>query len=203
MKSNFSAIILSGGKSRRMGENKALLKVGDKTVIELIYEKLSAIFKEIILVTNDKSKLSFLNVPVYEDEIKELGPVVGVYTGLKKTKYEKNFVISCDLPLISQDSIRYLLEYPTSRDITLYQESGFPQFLCGLYSKNCLGEFEKLIEECRRTENFRKLKFFELIKKCPPEIIGAEKFPFYNPNEFLNMNNREDYVKVIKLKGKI
>lgn len=198
MKNNLSVIILAGGKSSRMGKNKALLKIGEKTVIEIIYEKLQKLFSEIIVVTNDKSNFSFLDIPVYEDEIPGLGPVVGVYTGLKQTASNKNFVISCDLPLISVEMINYLLDVQTNKEIVLYEANGFPQFLCGVYSKRCLPEFESLISECRRTENFKKLKFFELIKTCPTEIVDAEKLPFYKADHFMNMNNKEDYQKVLR-----
>lgn len=67
MYSDITGIILAGGKSLRMGENKSLLKIGYKTIIGRIVELMKSIFKDIILITNTQLEYSFLQIPLYED----------------------------------------------------------------------------------------------------------------------------------------
>lgn len=62
-----TGIILSGGKSQRMGRDKALIKLGDVTAIEIITKLMKSIFKDVFIVTNNRLKYGFLKLPTYED----------------------------------------------------------------------------------------------------------------------------------------
>ena len=67
MYDDITAIILSGGKSTRMGTNKSFLKIGDKTVIERMRDLLQSIFKDVILITNEPDDYKFFGLPIYVD----------------------------------------------------------------------------------------------------------------------------------------
>ncbi|MBI5308885.1 MAG: molybdenum cofactor guanylyltransferase [Planctomycetes bacterium] len=79
-----TAIILAGGKSQRMGSNKALLKYGDTTFIERQIARLSKIFHEIILSANDASIYAHLPLPVVPDVIPGKGPLGGICAGIMR-----------------------------------------------------------------------------------------------------------------------
>ena len=199
MYDDITAIILSGGKSTRMGRNKSLLKFGDKTIIERVRDLMLKLFHEVILITNEPDEYKFLDLPVFEDVFKHKGPLAGIHSGLMHSSTKINFVISCDLPLMTKEMINYLIEYKTDKLITIAKADGFIQQLAGKYSKECLPTAEKILKEVVSNENRdvvqkkRKCNVLSLIDIVGAEIISAESLPFYNEDLYFNMNRTEDY----------
>lgn len=199
MYDDITAIILSGGKSSRMGTNKSFLKIGNKTVIERMHDLLQSMFNNVILITNEPDDYKFLGVPIYEDIFRHRGPLAGIHSGLKHSKTNINFIISCDLPLMTKEMINYLMEYKTNKLITVAKADGFIQQLAGKYSEKCLSPSEKILKEAINNENRdavqkkRKCNVLSLIDLVGAEIIPAESLPFYNEDLYFNMNKTEDY----------
>jgi molybdopterin-guanine dinucleotide biosynthesis protein A len=101
MKYNISGAILAGGKSSRMGINKAFLDVKGKRIIDRIIDLFSALFTEIIIVTeNSHNFKEFRNAHIVEDIYKLQGPLGGIYTGLKESFTENVFFTACDMPFL-------------------------------------------------------------------------------------------------------
>ncbi len=199
MYDDITAIILSGGKSLRMGTNKSFLNIGDKTIIERMRDLLQSMFKEVVLITNEPEDYKFLGLPIYEDIFWYRGPLAGIHSGLKHSKTDINFIISCDLPLMTKEMIKYLIEYKTNKLITVAKADGFIQQLAGKYSKKCLSPSEKILKEVVNNENRdavqkkRKCNVLSLIYLVGAEIIPAEDLPFYNEDLYFSMNRTEDY----------
>ncbi len=207
MYDDVTGIILSGGKSKRMGINKSLLKVGDKTIIEIMKDFMHSLFKNVILITNEPDDYKFLKLPIYRDIFEYKGPLAGIHSGLTNSTTEKNFIISCDIPLISTEMIEYITNYPTDKLIKITKAEGYIQQLCGLYSKECLGPAEEIlksqqIEEVRNSNQHKRgCKALDLVSKIDAEIINAESLPFYTSDLFFNMNRKDDYKYVLKRLG--
>ena len=199
MYDDITAIILAGGKSTRMGTNKSLLKIDDKTIIEKLCDLLQSMFKEVILITNEPDEYTFLRLPIFEDIFRYRGPLAGIHSGLKHSKTDLNFIISCDLPFMTEEMINYLIEYKTDKLITVAKADGFIQQLAGKYSRECLAPSEKILKEATMNENRdnvqykRKCNVLSLIDLVGAEIISAEALPFYNKDLYFNMNRTEDY----------
>jgi molybdopterin-guanine dinucleotide biosynthesis protein A len=199
MYDDITAIILSGGKSTRMGTNKSFLKIGDKTVIERMRDLLQSMFNNVILITNEPADYKLLGLPIYEDVFRYGGPLAGIHSGLKHSKTNINFIISCDLPFMTKEMINYLIEYKTDKLITVAKADGFIQQLAGKYSKKCLSPSEKILKEVVNNENRdavqkkRKCNVLSLIDMVGAEIISAETLPFYSEDLYFNMNRTEDY----------
>ncbi len=191
---NLSAIILAGGQSKRIGENKALLKIGDKTIIEIIAIKFQKFFSNISISANDDSVYSFLDLPIVNDIYKNYGPLSGIHASLINSKTEKNFFISCDLPLINPTSINYIIDHSNGFQITIPLIKGFPLYVCGVYSKSILECIEKLFNE-----NPLKPSLKTLTRIVDTNILNIEKEKFYNENIFINMNTKEDFEFVRKI----
>ena len=203
MYSDITGIILSGGRSTRMGENKSLMKIGDKTVIEHVADLMKDLFNKVILVTNDPDEYSFLELEVFKDIYFRMGPLAGIHSGLTHSTSDKNFFLSCDMPFMTADMIKYLAEYKTNKPITIAKADGFVQQLCGLYDKSCLSKAEKILsEESNENERFdeqkkRGCKVLTLVNTMDAKIIEAELLSFYKKDMFFNMNKRSDYEMVI------
>lgn len=204
MHNAITAIILSGGKSSRMGTNKALLKIGDKTIIERVRDQMQQIFKDVVLITNTPEEYKFLDLPIYEDIYKHKGPLAGIHSGLLNSSTDTNFIISCDLPLITKEMIEYLIAFKTNKLITVARANGYIQQLAGKYFKECLVTAEKILKEQvilenRNTEQKKRgCNVLRLINRIGAEIISAESLPFYNEDLYFNVNRTADYNLLVK-----
>ena len=133
-----SAAILAGGKSSRMGKNKALLPVGKHTMIERIVMVVRSITRDIALITNSPEEYRFLNLPTYADEIVGIGPLGGIYTALKRGAGERCLIVACDLPFVSEELLATLHELAIACEIAGFQSERGIEPLCAIYSKSCL-----------------------------------------------------------------
>ncbi|GIN86436.1 putative molybdenum cofactor guanylyltransferase [Heyndrickxia sporothermodurans] len=97
-------ILLAGGKSSRMGRNKALLPFGKQRVVDHLVTEFSPISDEILLITNHPNEYNNLEVRIITDskEFKGHGPLAGIYAGLKASHAEHCLVIACDMPFASK-----------------------------------------------------------------------------------------------------
>ena len=204
MYNDVTGIILSGGKSTRMGVNKSLLSLNGKTVIERVADLMTSVFAEVLMVTNTPEEYEFIALPKFKDIYEYKGPLAGIHSGLTHSNSEENFIISCDIPLMKREMIEYIVDYPTSKPVTVCRADGFIQQLAGRYSKSVLSEAENSLknyeEELRDGEQKkRKCKVLSLLDKVGAEIIDAEKLSFYEEYLFFNMNRPEDYRKIVEL----
>ena len=105
---------------------------------------------------------------------------------------------------MTKEMIKYLVDYRTSKLITIAKADGFIQQLAGKYSKACLNDAEKILKEQlemeRRDEiqQKRRCNVLKLIDRVGAEIIDAEKLSFYNEDLYFNMNKTEDYESVVQ-----
>jgi molybdopterin-guanine dinucleotide biosynthesis protein A len=192
--SDITGIILAGGKSTRMGENKSLLSLNGKTVIERVVDLMKSIFKEVILITNTPVVYDFIKIPKYKDIFEYKGPLAGIHSGLTHSNTKKSFVISCDILLMDKKMIEFIINYKTNKQITVCWADGFIQQLVGLYSKSVLPIINNLLVN----EN-QNSSVLSLLDKVVPEIINAEELDIYKEYMFFNMNKPEDYNKIKKL----
>ncbi len=204
MYNDITGIILSGGKSKRMGVNKSLLMIENKTIIEIVCNIMSNLFSELLLITNEPELYKFLRLKTFKDIFPGKGPLAGIHSGLVHSKTQKNFILSCDMPLITVDMINTIINFKKDSFITVAKANGYIQQLCGVYDECCLQETEKLLEESLSNENRnaqqgkRGCKVLQLIKEVDADIFDAEALPFYNKDLFFNMNTMDDFAYVKK-----
>lgn len=200
MYSDITGVILAGGKSSRMGTNKSFLKLGTQTIIEHIVNLMKSIFSEVIIITNTTDEYEFLNLPMFEDIYKWKGPLAGIHSALTHSRTEKIFVLSCDVPLMSKEMIKYIVDYKSDKPIIFCEAAGYHQPLVGIYSKEILKEIESVLTDNEVNDK----SFHSFLKKVDAEIIHPEGLVFYKDELFFNVNNIEDYERVkIILKNKI
>jgi molybdopterin-guanine dinucleotide biosynthesis protein A len=188
--STITGIILSGGKSSRMGTNKLFLKIGDKTVIEIIVDLMSSLFSEIILSTNSAEELAFLQLPTVADFYQDAGPLAGIHAALLHSRTDANLVISCDLPRMSREMLEHIVSLPSDKAIVICRAAGFLQPFPGRYHKRALHAIEEILAAPPQ-HGYRS--FRNLFAKIETEIIEAHHLPFFKNELFFNMNNYADY----------
>lgn len=200
-----TCIILAGGKSSRMGRDKALMDLGGKKTIERMIEIVRPVFEKIFLVANKPEDYRFLELPVFEDVYRYKGPLAGIHSGLLHSETERNFVLSCDVPLITAEMIEYIVDFKTSRPITMCHAAGYLQPLVGVYSKAILPALDfhlknfEILSSQGKIVKKKNYGMHDFLDSQNPEIINPENLDFYSDELFFNMNNPEDY-EVIKNK---
>ena len=153
-KSTITGIILAGGKSSRMGEDKGFLKLNGKTFMSSIIAALKPIVGEIIIVSNN-SEYDVFNLKRVADSMEDSGPLAGLYSGLLHSETENNIVLSCDVPLISSSVLKKLLEgAPSEAEVIQFESEGKTMPLVAMYKKKCRHHFLKLLQTNERRLSF-------------------------------------------------
>jgi molybdenum cofactor guanylyltransferase len=198
---DITGIILSGGKSSRMGSDKALLKIGSETIIERITNLIKSIFSDVFIVSNTPGDYKFLNIPLYEDIYKSKGPLSGIHSGLVHSSTDKNFFISCDLPLVSEELIRFVVDYKSDKPARFCFAGGRHHYLSGIYAKALLPEIERIIrvEQNYQGEKGKTFSMKNLFMNVEVKVINVETLPFYDENLFFNLNTPEDFEHLKKI----
>jgi len=131
------------------GENKALVKLHGIPLIERVLDVMRPIFRRVIIITNTPDEYSYLELPMYQDIIKGLGPLGGIITGLRVIP-DSGFFVACDMPFLSQGLIRHIVEIKADFDVVVPRISGNMEALHALYGKACL-------EQDRRSYQFKDI----------------------------------------------
>jgi molybdopterin-guanine dinucleotide biosynthesis protein A len=151
---NITGIILAGGKSSRMGEDKGFLKLKGKTFMTLIIEALKPVVDDIIIVSNNKNYDVF-KLKRVGDIMEDSGPLAGLYTGLLHSETEDNFVLSCDVPLINTEVLKKLIDgFTPEVEVIQFESLGKTMPLIAMYKKHCMYPILKLLKA-----NERRLQF--------------------------------------------
>jgi molybdenum cofactor guanylyltransferase len=184
------AIILSGGKSSRMGSNKALLKLNEKTNIERIRDELSQCVDDIILVTNEPESYRFLHIKTVPDHYQEMGPLAGIHAGLMAAVKEINIIVACDMPFISEKLAAILIEMLGEYDAVVPVINGRRHPLFAVYKKSAITEIEKGLKNDR-------LSLKHLLNQLNVLFITEKDLPEFTTESlnqiFFNMNHPDEY----------
>jgi len=188
VRENATAIILAGGQSSRMGEDKSLLVADNLPIIEKIVRQLIGHFRQIVIGANDIEKYRFLNLPVVPDLEKGKGPLMGIYSTLLQSKHEINFVVACDIPDLNMDYVQELMRQAKCHEIVMptWGDGKFEP-LFAVYNKSILAKVKKLLDNGQRKIS---LLFDSTDVKYLP-MPDAGKW-------YKNLNTREDYKNYIK-----
>jgi molybdopterin-guanine dinucleotide biosynthesis protein A len=186
-----TGIILAGGKSSRMGTNKALLKMEGKAVIERIVEELQKVVDSMMIVTNSFEEYAYLNLPMVKDEWKGMGPLAGIHAGLTASQTEKNLVVACDMPFISPKLGTLLLsQLGEDFQVVIPEISGQLHPLFAAYRKEVKEEAQKALESDQRRIRsiFNHLKV-KIMTESDLKDIGF----LFQDRDFYNMNYPNEY----------
>ncbi len=145
-------LVLAGGQSRRMGQDKALLRRGSKSqlayVMDMLEDLLPRVFVSVRADQADEPERA--KYPQVVDRFDDFGPVAGVLSALEEHPEADWLVLACDLPNIDAATIGYLLEnIDDSRAFTAYESShdGLPEPLCAVYRRGSAETLRSFVDE--------------------------------------------------------
>ena len=195
---NILAVILAGGKSKRFGEDKNHIKLGDKTLLDHVLFKIRNKFKEILIVSNQSQKIKELeNVTVILDCLDDFGPLAGVLSSMKWVKenqkqYKWVATFPSDTPFFETSLIEEYKKRTNINDSLLYfvKSNNKRHNIFGLWSI----ELMEILENDLTKNNFRKVE--EWANKVGVKTIDI-KIKKFDP--FFNINTKEDFEEAKKM----
>lgn len=187
-----SAVVLCGGKSKRAGFDKQIIRIEGKLIAEWIADELARAFSEVILVTNQPMLYTFTRHRVVEDIIPGCGPLGGIHAGLVNCAGEYAFVTACDMPNISQAYLRVLIEEATQERnafdaVAVRLNNGMLEPMNALYAKRLLPQIERMLLGGER-------KIADLLIHQNTRYLSEDEILPYGGHEqlFFNMNTPEE-----------
>ena len=209
-----TGVILAGGKSRRMGQNKALIPLGDSPLIEHVIRSMRLITDELLLITNTPTEYAHFGLRMHNDMIPGAGALGGIYTGLMHASHDAVLCVACDSPFLQPTLLSYLVSILggydavmpytyNSRQTPFYrnQDIGVTnpsystdqitlQTLCAVYAKRCLPVIEQMLNE-------PDLRVHALQERANILILAPEIWKTYDSqgHSFFNVNTPEDFEK--------
>tara|TARA_Y100001978_G_C23439389_1_gene312258 strand:+ start:46 stop:627 length:582 start_codon:yes stop_codon:yes gene_type:complete len=186
-KKNVTAIVLAGGKSSRMGSDKALLLYKNKTFLEHVVCAIKPLVDDIIIISNNKEH-QVDDCTTIPDLILNSGPIAGIYTGLKHTKTENNLVLSCDIPLVKTSILELIIKNnEPNKDVVQIIDNRNSMPLIALYKKRLAPYFLSQLNKGQR-------RLMDVISNLKTKEVFVKK----EENAFLLNINTENEFKTLK-----
>ncbi|MEE8121593.1 MAG: molybdenum cofactor guanylyltransferase [Anaerolineales bacterium] len=187
--------IQAGGKSSRMGEDKALMRLAGTPLIERVLARVDGLADEILITTNRPEALTHLNLRMAGDEVPGAGALHGLKTALSAAQGEVVLVLSCDTPFVSRELLEHLLHRAREADVIVPKHGNKYEPLQAVYnSARCLPAVEAALESGER----RMVSYFPKVHVLPiEEPVLSELDP--SGLSFFNVNTAEDLERAEQL----
>jgi len=193
--STIAGIILAGGRSRRMGRDKALLPLpGDNqsTFISHQAALLSAFCDEVVLVARNVEQAASCVLPgiaVVLDQVPEVGPLMGLYSGLRSIQATHALVVAVDMPFVQSALVAFLLSFPRNDALLVPVVDEVPQVLLAVYPHSLLPTIETCLHAGERGPR-------ALLKVARVRYVEEEQLRQVDPQlrSFVNLNTPQDIV---------
>jgi len=185
-----SAIVLTGGRSIRMKENKAFIEIGSQPLLQRIVSDLRQEFAEVILSTNEPDLYRRINAKIVKDNIPYCGPLNGIHAGLSAAAHVHAFVVACDMPFMDVKLAALLADLAEGYDVVVPVVDGHYQPLYAVYSKACL----PYIKENLKHNIYRIAAFYDYVRVRRVEEAEIEMISDKH-KVFFNLNTPEDLAK--------
>jgi len=201
-----TGIVLAGGRSSRMGRDKAFLKIGGQPLVERVIGRLQRLCRETIIVTNSPARYAYLPARLVSDVVPGRGPLVGIYSGLRAAQNDLAVVVACDMPFLNASLLQFMVAQAPRYDVViprtryeasprgLHRHGGLPTGrakglhpLHAVYRKTCLPPIERLIEE----NDLRVIAFFSQVRV---RYVERHEIVRFDPlqRSFFNVNTPSD-----------
>ena len=181
-RSDVSLALLAGGRSTRMGEDKAFAPFQGKTLLEWMRDKLSPLFPHVFVVVRDPFRFHDLGLPVVNDALPEVGSAVGVYTAVLAAPTERVICVACDMPFVTSHLLWELADRSEGFDVFVPRHGGYMQPLCAVYSKRTLDAYREFIAAGGR-------RIFDIYPDLNTGYLDMDDGRYGDPEQlFMNVN---------------
>jgi len=188
-----AAFILTGGKSSRMGEDKAFLKLRGETLLD-IARKLAIKVCDSVMIVGDRARFG---LDAIEDIFPDSGPLGGIHAALCKTSADLNLVLAVDTPFLDARFLSWMLEQAASSNavVTFPKLATGYQPLCAVYRKS----FKEVAEDALKSGRFKIDPLYDKVSTRPITDADLKQLAF-DSRMFDNLNTRADFDRALKAK---
>lgn len=182
-----SGVIQAGGRARRMGENKAFLEIGGRTIIDRVIAELRKCTDGVLLIANEPEEYRHLGLEIFPDEIPGKGALGGVYTALVRSPTPFSFITACDMPFLASALVERLAAEADGVDAVVARtDHGFEPF-AAVYGRSALTAVKAMID----AGDLAVHHLFERVKTRVVDLDAA--FLQRHPHLFFNINTPDDF----------
>jgi molybdopterin-guanine dinucleotide biosynthesis protein A len=195
MRSGCSLVILAGGRSLRMGRDKAGLPAGDGTLVEHLAHRLRPVVDETI-VAGGSANLDLVGVRRIDDRHPGLGPLAGMHAGLLAARHSLVWVVACDLPDVEPALGPLMQDLADDCEAVVPLLDGEPEGVCALYRRGLASRIEALLLADERSVR-------SLLARCAVRYVTALELRAVDPglSSFRNVNTPADYATWLKTRS--
>lgn len=182
-----SVAIQAGGKSERMGRDKARVLLAGRPLITHVLERVAPLGDEVLVTTNAPEDYAFLGVRLAADERPGAGALAGLQTALRAARHEVVLVLACDLPFVCVPLLEHMLRLAPQADAIVPRWRGEFEPLHAVYRRNCLPAIDLALAEGRQ----RMISFHSAIQLT---VVDEDQVAAYDPQglTFFNINTPDD-----------
>ena len=186
--SDITGFILAGGKSRRMGTDKALLMFQEKPLLEHMIGLITP-FCNKVFISGQNSDYTSFGVEMVPDIYSDCGPISGIFSALKYSVSDWNLLISVDVPFVNVDLFLSLISNTGEYDCIIPKHVSGVEPLIGLYHRRTLPVIEEMI-------NSGDYRLTNLLAKLNAHYLDCNELIKKHPRLFMNINRMEDYQSI-------
>ena len=189
-----SGIILAGGRSRRLGRDKAVEPFGGQPLIRRVIERVAPLTDEIVVVVADAARGHSLPLDadhrVALDIYPDSGSLGGIFSGLSAAANDWGLVVACDMPFLNRRLLEYMLGLRGDYDAVVPQPGDFPEPTHALYSRACLPPIEARLQ----ANDLKISGFFDDVRV---RYLDEREVRQFDPQllSFFNVNSPEDLAR--------
>jgi molybdenum cofactor guanylyltransferase len=196
MKASVTGVILAGGASRRMGQNKGFLELNGTPLLAIIADRLRVVAGEIIIVAGDAERYAGFADRCVGDVYPNVGTLGGIHAGLNAAGHELAVIVACDMPFLDPAVLAWFIDAAQDVDLVVLRHSKGVEPLHAVYHKRCLPAIESTI---RRGERCAYAFYDEIrVRYVEPAEIAA-----LDPTllSFCNVNTPEQWQAAVAEAG--
>ena len=185
------SIILAGGRSTRLGRDKASLHLNGEPLLHRTISRLERLSNEIIIVLAPGQQMPVLpdspRIRIVTDIMPGKGPLIGIYSALQVSKDDRCLAVACDMPFLNVYLLRYMMGLAPAFDVVIPRVNNLPEPLHAIYSKRCLNILEEMIEQ-------GDLKVVNLLRRAKVRYVEKSEIDAYDPEHlsWFNINTPDD-----------
>jgi molybdopterin-guanine dinucleotide biosynthesis protein A len=179
--------IMAGGKSSRMGTDKAFVPLLGMPMIEHVLKRVKGLGRETTIITNRPSDYAYLGLPMFEDVYVDHGPLGGIHSAVTNAEFPHTLIVACDMPWLNRPILEHMIEIRKSADIIVPRWDKYPEPLHAVYSQVC----SKQIETNLRAKRLKITAFFGRVNV---HYLNRDVIKRFDPEgrSFVNVNTPED-----------
>lgn len=187
-----TAVILAGGDSRRMGQDKANLVLGERTLLQSVAATLQPLFAEVIISV--RQPRPEIDLPQVCDDPAHSGPLAGLAAALKRVPTPWIFAVACDMPFITPAVIEYLARQRADCQAVVPVVGGFPQPMAAFYASSCLKVVQDILNGNGKHSMLAPLELLQVCYVTEKQLLAIDP----QLRSFFDLDTPQDLAQAMK-----